>query len=148
MIEGHFRKFDGVLVIAPNMSESHVEVNTEINSLDTGQADRDKHLMTADFFDADKFPKMKFISKAFSGTANGLKILGNLTIKGTTKDVVFEAKLSKEVLDMSNKKRIAITGKTKINRDVFGLGWNKIIEGIPLVGNEVTILISVEAVKA
>lgn len=146
-VEGRFNKFDGILTLDKNLSKSKVEANVQIASVDTTEPDRDKHLRSADFFDAEKFPVMTFVSTTFSGTPAKLKIKGKLTIKGVTKDVVFDSKLSKEITDPWGKKRVAISGTTKINRKDFGILFSKMVEVGPVVGDEVTISIKAETVK-
>ena len=147
-VEGRFNKFEGSMTAGKKLSDLKIETTIDINSVNTEDPDRDKHLKSADFFDVEKFPKMTFVSTAISGTENKLKITGNLTIKGVTKSVVLDGKISKEIKDPWGNQRVAITGKTKINRQDFGLKFNKIAEAGPVVGDEVTISISVEAIKA
>ncbi len=146
-VEGRFNKFDGVLTLDKKLSNSKVVANVEMNSVDTTDADRDRHLKSADFFNAEKFPKMTFISTEFSGDPAKLKIKGKLTIRGVSKDVVFDAKLSNEITDPWGKKRVAISGSTKISRKAFGMVWGKMMEAGPVVGDEVTISIKAETIK-
>ena len=90
---------------------------------------------------------MTFVSTSVSGTEKKLTIKGKLTIKNVTKDVVLNGTLSKEIKDPWGNQRVAITGKTVINRQDYGLAFNKATELGPVVGNEVIISISAEAVK-
>lgn len=147
-VEGRFNKFDGSLEAGKKLSDLKIEATIDVNSVTTEDGERDKHLKSADFFDAEKFPKMTFVSTKISGTDKKLVIHGKLTIKDVTKDVVLNGTLSKEIKDPWGNQRVAITGKTKINRKDYGLNFNKVAEFGPVVGDEVTINISTEAVKA
>jgi len=147
-VEGRFTKFDGTLEAGKKLTDLKIEANIDINSVTTDDGERDKHLKSADFFEVEKYPKMTFVSTKVTGTEKKLKIAGKLTIKNVTKDVVLDGTLSKEIKDPWGNQRVAVTGKTKINRQDFGLAFNKVAEFGPVVGNEVTISISTEAVKA
>jgi len=147
-VEGRFNKFEGTLTAGKKLSDLKIEANIDVTSVNTEDGDRDKHLKSPDFFDVEKFPKMTFVSTSVSGTESKLKIKGKLTIKDVTKEVVLDGKISKEIKDPWGNQRVAISGKTKINRKDFGLAFNKVAEFGPVVGDEVTISISSEAVKA
>jgi polyisoprenoid-binding protein YceI len=147
-VEGRFNKFTGSLTAGKKLTDLAIEADIDVNSVNTEDGDRDKHLKSADFFDVEKFPKMTFVSTSVSGKEDKLKIKGKLTIKGVTKDVVLDGKISKEIKDPWGNQRLAISGKTKINRKDFGLTFNKLAETGPVVGDEVTISISTEAIKA
>jgi len=147
-IEGRFNKFEGSMIAGKKLTDLKIEATIDVNSVNTEDGDRDKHLKSADFFDSEKFPKMTFVSTSISGTESKLKIKGKLTIKDVTKDVILDGKISKEIKDPWGNQRLAISGKTKINRQDFGLAFNKVAEFGPVVGNDVLISISTEAVKA
>lgn len=146
-VEGRFTKFEGNLVAGKKISDLKIQATVDVASVNTDDVDRDKHLKAADFFDTEKFPKMTFVSTSVTGTEAKLKINGKLTIKDVTKDVVLDGKLSKEIKDPWGNFRVAISGKTKINRQDFGLTFNKAAEFGPVVGNDITISISTEAIK-
>lgn len=146
-IEGRFNKYESSLTLEKHLYESKVETTIEVASLDTADSERDKHLKSTDFFESSKFPQIKFVSTSFTGASELLKIRGKLTIKNITRDVTFEAKLSPEITDLSGKKRVALSGTTKINRQDFGLTWSKIIEAGPVVGDQVLIIIKAEFIK-
>ncbi len=147
-VEGRFNKFEGTIETGKKLSDLKINATIDVTSVNTEEADRDKHLKSADFFDVEKFPKMTFVSTSVSGTENNLKIKGKLTIKDITKDVTLEGKLSKEITDPWGNKRFGLTGKTKINRKEFNLKFDKVAEFGPVVGDEVTISVSSEAIKA
>lgn len=147
-VDGRFSKFDGTLTLGKKVSDMKIEANIDVNSINTDDAEREKHLKSADFFDAEKFPKITFVSTSVSGTESKLKIKGKLTIKNTTKEVVLDGKITKAIKDPWGNTRLAISGKTKINRQAYGLSFNKVAEFGPVVGDEVAINISTEAILA
>lgn len=141
-VEGKFNSFDGTIEIAEKFEQSKVTAVVEINSIDTGVAKRDTHLKSADFFDAAKFPKMTFKSTAITGSPESFKLTGDLTIRGKTKPVTFEAKYTGSAVDSSNNLKVAFSAKTKISRKEFGVTGSGTV-----VGDEVTIDFKIEAAK-
>lgn len=146
-VEGHFSKFEGVLTIDKKLDKSKANLNVDVTSINTDNKDRDDHLRSADFFDATKFPKMTFVVKKISGDTDDLKLTGDLTIKGKTKSVTLDAKYLGDVNDPFGNHKIAFTAKGKINRKDFGLNWSKLVEVGPVVGDEVTLDIKIQAAK-
>lgn len=147
-VEGHFKTFNGALTIdEKNFEKSKLDAEVEIASIDTSVNDRDNHLKSPDFFDAAKYPKMIFKTTAIKGTPESFKLMGNLTIKGTTKPVTFDAVYKGSVKDAYGNLKTAFTATTKISRKDFGLTWNKMVEAGPVVGDEVTIRLKVQATK-
>ncbi|MFM6927838.1 MAG: YceI family protein [Bdellovibrio sp.] len=146
-VDGRFTKFDGSITIDPKLEKSKANLNVEIASIDTDNKDRDDHLKSADFFDAVKNPKMTFVTKKVIGTADNLKLVGDLTLKGKTKEVTLDIKYLGDVNDPFGNHKIAFTATGKINRQDFGLTWSKAVEAGPVVGDEVTLTIRVEANK-
>lgn len=144
-VEGRFGTYTGEVNVGKK-SDLSFNADIEVASIDTGIGDRDKHLKSADFFDAEKFPKITFKSKSVKGDKN-LKITGDLTIHGVTKEVVLEGKYLGSVKDGYGNDRLAFQANTKIKRSDFGLKWNKLIEVGPTVGDEVSISLKVEAIK-
>jgi polyisoprenoid-binding protein YceI len=118
-----------------------------MKSIDTGNAKRDDHLRSPDFFDVKKFPKMTFESTGVKGTPESFKLEGNLTLHGVTKAVEFDGKMLGSINDGFGNERAAFTATTTIKRADFGLTWNKAIEAGPVVGDTLTITLKVEATK-
>lgn len=143
-VEGRFTKFDGEIILADKFNDSKVTANVETASVDTSNADRDKHLRSADFFDSEKFPKMTFVSKKITGNAKSFKVVGDLTLHGVTKEIVLDGKYLGTAKDPYGNTQAAFKANGKINRKDFGLTWNKMVEASPAVGDEVTIALSVE----
>lgn len=146
-VEGKFNTFSGTVDLAEKFEKSKVTMVAEIASIDTGVAKRDDHLKSPDFFDAKKNPQMKFVSTAVAGSPADFKLTGNLTIKGITKKVTFDAKYLGEVLDGYGNQKVAFSAKAKINRKDFGLNWSSVVEAGPVVGDEVSIDLRLQAAR-
>lgn len=131
-----------------NLGTGSVDIYAYPGSIDTGNKERDEHLRTSDFFDVRKYPTIRFTSSAIKATGSKLTITGDLTIKGVTKRVTLDGKLSGITRkDMSGRSRIAFLATTKINRQDFGLSWNRLVEGTTMLGDEVDVEIAIEAVE-
>lgn len=145
-VRGKFQKYDAKIILdEEDISKSVVEVTIDVSSIDTDNARRDAHLKSDDFFNAQKFPKMKFVSKSVKKRGDGrLVIVGDLTIRETTKSVVLEVNgPSAEVKDPAGRPHIAFSAETEVNRFDYGLKWNKAVEGGGYVVAE-TIKIEIE----
>lgn len=147
-VQGNFKVFEGKMQIEENFAKSKVSTQVDVSSVDTGVAKRDDHLKSPDFFDVQKYPKMSFDSTSISGTPEGFKIEGDLTIRGIKKSVSFDSVYLGQVTDGYGNRKVAFKGKTKINRKDFGLVWNMMVEAGPTVGDEVTIELNLQAVAA
>jgi polyisoprenoid-binding protein YceI len=146
-VEGRFSKFDGDIVLAEKFEKSTVKVNIDINSIETSNGKRDEHLKSADFFDIGKYPQMKFEASEVKGTPEAFQATGNLTLHGVTKKVTLDGKYLGTVVDMQGNQKAAFSAKTKINRKDFGLTWNKAVEAGPVVGDDVTIDLRIQAAR-
>jgi polyisoprenoid-binding protein YceI len=151
-VKGHFNKVSGVLTLnEADPTTSSVVATIEVDSIDTRDAQRDAHLKSADFFEADKFPTMTFQSTKVSVTGDSQgTVEGELTIKGVTKTVVFDVEgPTAPSKDPWGNLRVGVEAKTKISRKEFGLTWSAPLEtGGVMVGDEVAITLEVEFVKA
>jgi polyisoprenoid-binding protein YceI len=148
-VEGEFKTFSGkVLLDEKDPQKSQLEFSAEVASIDTGVADRDKHLKSPDFFDAAKYPQISFKSTKIVKAGKGYKITGNLTMRGVTKQVVLDATLSDAVQNPWGKQVRAAKVSGKISRQDFGVSWNKSLDkGGVVVGDEVTIVVKLELNK-
>jgi polyisoprenoid-binding protein YceI len=128
-----------------DLSNASVNVTIDVASIDTSNDQRDGHLRSADFFDAERFQNISFVGKRIEGNAFGdFKLIGDLTIRGVTKEVVLDATFEGRAKDPWGNSRLGYTAKGKINRSDFGLNWNQALEaGGVVVSDEVKI--SVEA---
>jgi len=150
-VRGEFSKVAGTLNLDDkDITKSSVDVSIDVNTINTREAKRDAHLKSPDFFDAAKFPALTFKSKKVEKAgADKLKVTGDLTIHGVTKEVVLNVEgPTAEIKDPFGNAKRGATATTKINRKDFGLNWNKALEaGGVLVGEEVNITIDVELLK-
>ena len=149
-VRGGFRKMEGTVVYdAENASASSMDVTIDVNSLSTGEEDRDTHLKSADFLDAGKYPTITFKSKTVTKDGADLKVKGDLTIHGVTREVVLEVESpSGEQKDPYGNARIGASGMTKIKRSDFGLTWNAALEtGGLLVGDDLKIELDASLIK-
>jgi polyisoprenoid-binding protein YceI len=147
-VRGRFTDFSGTIEFDEvNPQNSRVEVAIGANSIDTADADRDKHLRSADFFEVEKYPTIAF--KSTSVTHRGSEsydIAGDLTIHGVTKQVNLPASLLGKALDPWGNEKVGFEAELTLNRRDFGLHWNAALEtGGFLVGDEVRVFLSIQA---
>ena len=151
-VKGRFAKIAGTLTLnESDLANSRVEASIDASSIATHDAQRDAHLKSADFFDGEKFPTLSFKSTRISVLRDGeLTVEGDLTIRGVTRKVFFAVEgPTPPAKDPWGNSRIAVAATAKIDRKDFGLTWNAALEtGGVLVGNEVTITLDVQFVKA
>lgn len=149
-VRGEFHGVNGTVVVDDSdIAKSSVEVTIDATSVDTREPDRDKHLKSADFFDVANHPTITFKStKVESAGAGKLKVTGDLTIRAITKTAVLEVTVPKPTIkDPWGLQRTAVSGSTKINRQDFGVAWNKNLDaGGVVVSDDVDINLDVEMV--
>lgn len=150
-VRGVFTKLKGALEGDPaDVTTAKISVTIEATSIDTREPKRDDDLRGANHFDVAKFPTLTFVSKKVAHAGEGkLKITGDLTIHGVTKEVVLDVEgPTPEMKDPWGGTRVGAHATTTINRKDFGLLWNKTLEaGGVLIGDDVVISIDVELVK-
>lgn len=148
-VYGRFNQFTGSMQIDPdNVTTGSVRVEVQTASIDTNSPDRDKHLRSADFLDVENHPVMSFVSSKFEAAPVGLRIHGDLSLRGITKPVVLEARQLGNMTDPWGQQRILFNGKTVLSRSDFGVKWNQAIDnGGWLVGEKIDIEVDVQAVK-
>jgi polyisoprenoid-binding protein YceI len=150
-VRGAFSKLSGTMVLDDqDITKSSVEVTIDVNTVDTREPDRDKDLRSERFFDVARFPTMTFKSKKVEQIAPGkLRVTGDLTIHGTTKEVLLDVDgLTPPTRDPWGNQRVAATATTKINRQDYGVKWNaKLDNGGVVVGDDVNITIDVEMIQ-
>ena len=150
-VRGQFSTFEGMVELDRESPEdSLVEVSIDAASIDTGVQDRDEHLRSGDFFDAETYPKITFRSTSVSGelTEDGaLEVKGDLTIRDVTREVTLDARFEGTGTDPWGGTRAGFTATTKIDRRDFGLTWNQTLEtGGVLVGHDIAITLQVQTV--
>jgi polyisoprenoid-binding protein YceI len=148
-VRGQFKQFEGQAhVDTADPSSSSVSVTIQTGSIDTGVADRDGHLRSADFFDAENNPEITFVSTDVARDGDVWAITGDLTIKGVTKPVTVEFEHSGSARDPFGNLRIGFEGGTTINRKDWGLGWNAALEtGGVLVSEKVKLEFDISAIQ-
>jgi polyisoprenoid-binding protein YceI len=151
-VTGHFSDFEGKIenFDGKDFGAASVQVTIQTSSIDTDDEDRDKHLQSGDFLMADSFPTMTFVSKSVSeAKGDGFEIVGDLTLRGVTRTVTLVAEFHGVVDDPWGNTRTGFSASTSISREAFGTTFNKALEtGGLVVGDEVEIVLEVEAVKA
>ena len=149
-VKGEFEKFEGEVSYDPTQPQAaQVSASIDVSSITTREEKRDEHLRSADFFDAEQFPKITFRSRRTTRKGSSLEIEGELSIHGTTRVVTLTVSdLTEEHADPWGNLRIGASAKTKVKRSDFGMQWNGVLEaGGVLVGDEVTIQIEVSLVR-
>jgi polyisoprenoid-binding protein YceI len=149
-VRGEFQKLEGTVSYDPaRLEATRISVDIDVASINTREAKRDAHLSSADFFDVQNHPKMTFRSKSATRTKSGVQVVGDLTIRGTTKSVMLEVDgPTAEHDDPWGNTRIGASARTSIKRSEFGMVWNTALEaGGVLVGDEVKIQLEIELVK-
>jgi polyisoprenoid-binding protein YceI len=147
-VRGRFTAITGTIDV-PEGSNAPVSVDVTIEtaSIDTREEQRDGHLKSADFFEAEKYPQITFKSTGVDGSGDAFAVRGDLSIHGVTRPVVLDTTFEGRTTDPYGNDRIGFEAHTKISRKDFGLGWNMALEtGGVVVGDEVKIELNVEAI--
>jgi len=148
--KGHFRSLEGTVHLdEANPANSSVAASVDVASVDTQTPDRDAHLRSDDFFNAERYPKMTFRStrvEQIDGT--NWKVTGELTVRDVTKEVVLDTEYEGRIVDPWGNERIGFTARTELSRKEFGVRWNAAIEtGGVVVGDKVRISLNIEIVR-
>jgi polyisoprenoid-binding protein YceI len=149
-VKGRFADVKGALVLDDaDVTRSTVDVTIGVASIDTRVGQRDDHLRSGDFFDAERFPAITFKSRRVQQDGDGLKVTGDLTIRDVTREVTLDVTPEGRGSDPWGGVRAGFSATTKISREDFGLTWNQVLEtGGVAVGKDVKISIEAELVKA
>jgi polyisoprenoid-binding protein YceI len=148
-VRGKFETFEGVIVKSDDLAASSVNVTVDLSSVNTGNADRDAHLRSGDFFSAEEHPKMTFVSTGVAAKGdNEFVVTGDLTIKDVTKSVDLHTEFLGEGGDPWGGTRVGLEATTTISRKEFGIDFNMPVEGSDklMIGDKITISIVSEAV--
>jgi polyisoprenoid-binding protein YceI len=148
-VKGRFTDLEGTVRYERHSNDATVDVAISAASITTGDARRDEHLRSADFFDADRYPKLQFRGGRLDGNPDSkFALYGELTIRGVTKPVTLYVVNEGRAKDPWGAERVGYTATATINRKDFGLEWNMALEaGGVLVGDEVRITIETELVR-
>jgi polyisoprenoid-binding protein YceI len=148
-VKGKFDLYEGKIVFdEKTMQFKEMTGIIDADSINTDNERRDNHLRSADFFDAANHPEITFEMTGYKGNAEEGKMDGKLTIRGVTKPVTLDVEMGGVITDFQGKQRIGFSMHGKINRQDFGLAWNKLLEtGGFVVGDEVKLIIDIEAIE-
>lgn len=146
-VRGKFTAYRGTFDIDPaDFTRSTIEGDIDVASIDTGNADRDNHLRSADFFDVANHPKITFKSTSIARDGDGYKVTGDLTIRGTTHPVTLDVEHAGTSKNPWGQTVTGVSATGSINRKDFGLQWNAVLEtGGVAVSEKVKIEIEVQA---
>jgi polyisoprenoid-binding protein YceI len=150
-VEGNFKKFDGNFTSSkPDFTDASIRFVIDVNSINTDNDMRDKHLKSDDFFNAEKYPQMVFQSSAFKKVAaNKYALYGNMTIRNVTKPVKFDVTYGGTAKDAYGNMKAGFKATTVINRFDYDLKWNALTEaGGATVGKDITINLNLEFAQA
>lgn len=149
-VKGHFKDFTGTLHLdGADPSNSTATIDVVMDSIDTGNADRDGHLKSADFFKTDEFPTMTFRStRAEALGGDDYRITGDLTILGTTRPISIDLEFNGAAKDPFGNERVGFEGKAEISRAEWGLTWNAALEtGGMLVSDKIKLVFDISAIR-
>ena len=148
-VKGRITDVEGPIVSDErDLRNSSVEATLKAATIDTRTEQRDQHLRSADFLNAEQFPEIKFKSTKIEGDKDSFKLTGDLTIRGVTRPIVLDVQFEGRTKDPWGGDRVGFSANGKIDRREFGLTWNQALEtGGVVVGNDVKINLEIEAVK-
>ncbi len=149
-VVGRFDRYTAVIRMNPvSLSSLRAEAHIEAASVNTGAAERDAHLRSSDFLEAERFPEIVFVSTGVRDvTVDTFVLHGDLTLHGVTRPVALQVIYRGEARDLQGRERIAFEAGGRINRKDYGLTWNSVLEtGGLLVGEEVEIMLEIQAVR-
>lgn len=146
-VRGKFETFESTLTTAETLTDSRVDVTVDLSSVNTGTADRDNHLRSADFFNVETNPKMTFATTSVEANGNALIVNGDLTINGVTKPLHLNAEILGEGADPWGGTRLGVEATGDISRKEFGIDFNIPVQGDKvMIGDKITIVINAEYV--
>jgi polyisoprenoid-binding protein YceI len=148
-VTGKFNDFSGTVNVDPKkLATSSVDFAIKVGSIDTGNGDRDKHLKSGDFFDAEKYPEITFKSSSVKSTGKDkYAVTGTLTMHGVSKQVTLPVEFNGFGKDMQGNEKAGFELSTKLDRKAYGINWNKAVDNGTLLGDEVAVIINLETSK-
>lgn len=148
-VRGKFSEVEATATVGQVLADSSVTATIKTESFFSGDPNRDAHVRSGDFLDAEQFPEMTFVSTSLTGQGETYALAGDLTIRGITLPATFETEFNGSVVDPFGTTRAGFSGQTMISRKDFGLTWNAALEaGGVLVGDKVTISLELEFIQA
>jgi polyisoprenoid-binding protein YceI len=149
-VKGRFHSMTGTLTIdEANSTASSVTATIDVASIDTGESQRDAHLRSDDFFNAELYPHIRFRSTRVDRLDDERwRVIGNLTIRDITREVVLDTEFEGQITDPYGKQRAGFSATTELSRKEFGLKWNALLEtGGAVVGDRVKVALHIEAIR-
>jgi polyisoprenoid-binding protein YceI len=148
-VTGTFKNFEASLITEnEDFTDAEIDFSIAVDSIDTNQTDRDNHLKSADFFDAENFPVIKFKSTSFVKDGDDYILNGDITVKDITKPIKFDVEFGGTATDFYNNEKAGFEITGKISRKEFGLTWSAVTEaGAIVVGDDIKLSASVQFVK-
>lgn len=149
-VTGYFQSFDLEVETEGDdfNTASRIEFTADINSINTNNEQRDTHLKSADFFNAEEHSQLKFVGKGYSSNGDEGTLQGDLTIRGTTKPITLKVEFGGIVVDPYGQTKAGFTVSGKISRKDFGLTWNAVTEaGAVVVSDDIKILAEIQLIK-
>ena len=149
-VTGEFKNFDATMEAEKeDFSDAKISFEADVNSINTNQEQRDTHLKSDDFFNAEQFPKIKFVSKELKKlSGNDYKLVGDLTIRDVTKEATLDAELGGTMLDFYGQTKVGFELGGRISRSAFNLKWNAVTEaGGVVVSDEIKLQLAAQMVK-
>ena len=147
-VRGHFTDVEGTLVFGDDVASSSAQATIMVGSVSTGAPDRDAHLRSADFFDADLYPTISFRSTGVRANGGEYLLDGELTIKDVTKPITLKVEFGGVATDPFGNVRAGFEAETEVEREQFGLTWNAALEtGGVLVSKKVKLTLDISAIK-
>ena len=149
-VTGEFKQFDaGIETDNEDFENASIRFEADIDSIDTGNEDRDNHLKSNDFFNAEEYPVLTFVSESFRKVGDGIyKLTGDLTIRGNSRKVELDAEYGGTVVDPYGNTKAGFEVSGKINRKEFGLTWSAVTEaGNIVVSDDVKLNLNVQFIR-
>jgi polyisoprenoid-binding protein YceI len=147
-VRGKFTGVSGEIDVAEDPHQSSVNVEIDMSSISTNEPNRDAHLRSPDFFETDKYPVMTYSSKSVRPNKDGYVVVGDLTIKGVTREVELDLEYNGGAVGPDGKNRIGFSAKTEINRSDFNITFQIPMDGGGVVvGDKIQVQLEIEAVQ-
>ncbi len=148
-VTGQFKNFDATLTASnEDFTDAQISFTADVNSIDTRSEQRDAHLKSDDFFNAEKFPELKFSSTSFTKNGDNYILKGDLTIRDITKTVELKVDYNGAMVDPWGQKKVGFEAEAIIKRKEFGLSWDAVTEaGGVVVSNEVKLQLNVQFIQ-
>ncbi len=147
-VRGHFEKFEGEVRLDPQaLASASVNAKISAGSIVTGDEKRDGHLKSADFLDVEQYPQIEFRSRSVSASGGDVEVTGDLTLRGTTREVKLKGDVQGPSKDPWGNQRLGFSLSGEIDREQFGLIWNQALEaGGVLVGKKVKLSLEIQLI--